>query len=175
MREVAIGQLSILRKLARPETWEEFRGHQFGTPSVRGLSRSARTQMILESMESNDQFSERHNVGCFFESIVYLLPLGLLIFFNVRQDLWLPLIDDQWWLVPVLFVGVLLLWAVGIFIPGLLLYIAILARSLLLWMAGLLLVRPTAWLLGQDQPGYHIKWFCFALFLIGFHFDLLAS
>jgi hypothetical protein len=36
-------------------------------------------------------------------------------------------------------------------------------------------LRPLAWLLDRGNPGHPIRWFAFALFVIGFHFDLLAS
>jgi hypothetical protein len=38
-----------------------------------------------------------------------------------------------------------------------------------------IVLRPVAWLLDRGNPGYHIRWIAFFVFLIGFYFDLLST
>jgi len=65
-------------------------------------------------------------------------------------------------------------------VPAMLLSILIGAVVLLPWLAFIhLFVVPTckalAWLLNQDRPAHVLRWVAFVLFIVGFHFDLLAS
>jgi hypothetical protein len=59
-------------------------------------------------------------------------------------------------------------------------YALVLTVPVLLWMAlsrGIVLpvIRGLAVLLNRSQPAHPLRWAAFGLFLIGFHFDLLAS
>ncbi|NKE60477.1 hypothetical protein FXN61_28285 [Lentzea sp. PSKA42] len=62
-----------------------------------------------------------------------------------------------------------------IYVPGFAFYVVSLIGSLLGATFGFVVLRPLAWLLDREQPGYHVRWFGFGLFVAGFHFDLLAS
>jgi hypothetical protein len=70
--------------------------------------------------------------------------------------------------------------ATPLVVPATLLSILIGAVVLLPWLAFIhLFVVPTckalAWLLNQDRPAHVLRWVAFVLFIVGFHFDLLAS
>jgi hypothetical protein len=44
-----------------------------------------------------------------------------------------------------------------------------------LYIIDLLIVNPISWLLDRERPGQPVRWLSVVLFIMGFHFDLLAS
>ncbi|MEV6238819.1 hypothetical protein [Lentzea sp. NPDC051838] len=166
---VAMTRLRQLRLLATLDAWDDFRQHGLSGVSPRGVSRSERARLVLRQVEEQEEFREHYRVSATVEALVLWAILGFFIAGIVSDSLmnWTiaTVKDDPWLLVflPLLYV------------PGFAFYVVSLLGSLLGAAFGFVVLRPLAWLLDRENPGYHVRWFAFFLFVAGFHFDLLAS
>ncbi|MET9629794.1 hypothetical protein ABZX92_20255 [Lentzea sp. NPDC006480] len=136
---------------------------------IRGASRTAKASLVLGQLKRQEEFRERYRVSENVELLVLLAITAFVIAGLVSDSLMertiATVMAHPWLLVFLPF----------IYVPGFAFYVVSLLGSLLGATFGFVVLRPLARLLDRENPGYHVRWFAFFLFVAGFHFDLLAS
>lgn len=124
---------------------------------------------MLRQLDEQKEFRERYRVSETVELLVLLAIAGFFVAGVVSESL-MDRTMTAVWNHPRLLVFLPLL-----YVPGFAFYVVSLLGSLLRAAFGFVVLRPLAWLLDREEPGYHVRWSAFFLFVAGFHFDLLAT
>lgn len=114
---------------------------------------SDRRNLVLNWVEQDKKFKERYRISETLEIVTLVLLVGFIMANLVSKavvDWVFAVVGGHPWL---------LAFAPLLIVPGLAFYIASLVRSLIYATIGLLLVRAMSWLLDQDNPGHHLRWF----------------